>query len=881
MNWHSLTTDEVFQAQKSRASGLLDAEIAERKALFGPNIVLATKDPSPWKILLGQLKSPIIYLLVVASGVSFLFGDITEGVAIISVIIITASIGFVMEIQALKSMQALKKLDRIVSKVIRNNQLKEISSEALVPGDIMVFEAGDIIAADGRLIEATQLETDESMLSGESVPVQKTSNVIAKPVHLTDRNNMIWKGTSVTRGNGKAIITSTGEKTEIGKISGMVRSVEKDEIPLNKKLEKFSHRLIWLVLIIAMPMVFLGILGNRDFILMIETGIALAVAAIPEGLPIVATVALAKGMLQLAKRNVIVKNLSAVETLGETNVILTDKTGTITENKLKVDSICLCEGPFILSWNKKKDLIFLKNEEENTSPDLTSLLTVASLCNNANLTSSAHIGDPLEIALLEFAKEHKKGHAKNSLSNAERISEVPFDSETKIMATLHKIGDRYTISAKGAAESLMDCCSFVADGTNIIAFSSLLKEKWITKNSALAGLGLKVLAFASKDMIQPGQLKLENLVFLGLIGFLDPARVDVPNAIRICKEAGIKVVMVTGDHAETARVISEHIGLFTPGEDLIIKGEELRFESEPDKVKPNGILSATIYSRVTPVQKLNLVKMFQKSGQIVAMTGDGINDAPALKNADIGIAMGIRGTQVAQQAADMVLKDDSFSSIVLAIKYGRIIYGNIKKFIIYLMSCNLSEIMVVSVAAFINSALPLLPLQILFLNLVTDVFPALALGMGKGNDSVMHKPPKNPHESLLTRRNWISIAAYAMALTVAVLGAFLYASYVLRYDDQTCNNIAFFSLAFAQLIHPINLISTNESIYRNDIVRNIHLWAAVVLCFFIVGAVYFMPYTQEVLNLGRLNGTSIILIAIASILPVIIIQPLKWLGCID
>jgi Ca2+-transporting ATPase len=881
IKWFQSKVEKVIAELETSETGLTEEEVAKRKTKYGRNTIRTQKGRGLWSILFAQLKSPVVYLLVAASIVSFSFSDFTEGIAILLVIVINTAIAFIMEKQAMQSMQALKKLDKTMAKVIRNGNKIEVLSEELVPGDLLFVEAGDIISADARLIKVSLLEVDESALTGESLPVGKNTPPLQEGTPLAERNNMLYKGTAITRGNGKAIVVATAMKTELGQISAMVQSAQSEEIPLNKKLETFSRKLIWLVVIIALPISLVGVLGNRDLYLMIETAIALAVAAIPEGLPIVATISLARGMLRLAKHKVIVKKLAAVETLGETNVIFTDKTGTLTENKLEVHTIFLSDEMIELKWEGDKSTLQIVPKKKPTEENINHLLEVAVLCNNANYSKQSVVGDPLEVALLKFALSYGKSLISDLNEKTQRLKEQPFDSDSKVMATLDRKEGQYFVSAKGATEELQKLCSHTLIEGQVTSMSKEHATYWQEKTDEIASKGLKVLAFAYRELDEKKEEWLSDLVFIGLVGFLDPARVDVPEAISACKRAGIKVIMVTGDHPETARTIAHKVGIIEKGNATVLHGRDIKSIDKLSIDEKNALGNTLVFSRVSPVQKLELIQIYKERGDIVAMTGDGVNDAPALKKADIGIAMGIRGTQVARESADMVLQDDAFPSIVRAIRQGRVIFKNIKNFIIYLMSCNLSEIMVVSIASFANLALPLLPLQILFLNIVNDVFPALALGMGEGNKTIMDHPPHDPKEALINKRNWASIIVYALVLTMSVLSVFFYSLFYKGYSGEICNSISFFTLAFAQLLHPISLIGAKENLIKNDIVRNPHLWAAVVFCIAIILAVFLIPYTREILNLQALGFEAWVSVAIGSVAPVFIIRVLKMVRVID
>lgn len=853
--YHTLNVAESLGSLKSAIKGLSMHEVLHRLKVYGHNEIPETKENSRFKILIGQFKNSIVLLLFAAAFISFLFKDYTECLAILAVILINAIIGYILESQAMRSMEALKKLDKVFARVMREGQVKEIDAREIVPGDILLLEAGDIVPADARLLELAHLETNESTLTGESVPVSKNAKTqLESDTVLADRINMVFKGTSVNRGNAKALVVATGSYTEMGHISAMVAKAEKEEIPLNKKLDIFSKKLIWLTILIIIPFVVVGLIRGNEMYLMIETAIALAVAAIPEGLPIVATISLARGMLKLSGSNVIVKKLAAVETLGETDIIMTDKTGTLTENKLKTEVVLLtADDPGTLS--------------------LENFIKVAVLCNNASFNDGVGIGDPVETALLTYVNQHDK-NALQTLASWIEVDEKPFDSEKRYMATLHENNNKYFASVKGSTTEVLELCQSIDRNGETLPFKDEERNYWVDKTSELAGKGYKVLAFAYRKLEEEKSDYYHDLVFVGLAGFLDPPRKDVKASIQQCHEAGIKIIMVTGDHQETARAISEQISLVPLGVEInAIHGKDLVVS---DKYKAE-LDSTQIYSRVTPKQKLELVEYFQSKNLVIGMTGDGVNDAPALRKADIGIAMGLRGTQVAEEAADMVLQDDSFSSIVVAIKQGRVIFNNIKNFVIYLLSCNLTEIMVVAIAVYSNVALPLLPLQILFLNLVTDVFPALALGMGEGSPYVMKSRGRDPQDPLINFKNWISIVVYSAVMTLCILGVFFYSTIVLKNDPSISNNIAFFTLAFMQLWHPFNLIHRQEGFFKNEITRNGHLWLAILFCTVILILAYATPLTQVILGLTSLTTELWFYIIGTSFLPLFIIRFLKLL----
>ena len=852
-------------------SGLSENEVNQRIAKYGLNSFTQQKQKSIWLLLIEQFNSPIIFLLIAAAGFSFFFKDFIEGFSIIGVIFITAALGFIMELQARNSMNALKEMDVSTSKVCRDNSVKEIPSEKIVPGDILLLEAGDIIMADARLIEVNQFEVDESALTGESLAVEKKIEILNAEVALADQINLIFKGTSVVKGNAKSIVIGTGSNTELGKISHLVETALHNQTPLEKKLQRLTTILMWITAAFATIFIVTGLLQAKPFYIIIETALALAVAAIPEGLPVVSIIALTYGMLRLAHKKVLIKKLASVETLGGVNVIFTDKTGTLTENKIDVNNLIFFD-----------ENVEIENDVNNSNIDAISnkvafkkLSIIATLCNNATATNNKkkqkHLGDPIEIALLKFVNFYKiDAAAINKLYL--RVAEVPFNSDDKIMATLHKKNNDNFVAAKGAVDELIKKCSFYYVADKVVPLHDKEKKIFLQKANVLQEQGLKVLAFAFKEATTIANDNIiSNLTLAGLIGFLDPPRMEVVAALQSCRDAGIKVIMITGDHPATALNIADKIKLSETA-NIVINGKELE-----SKLSEKKILSATIFARVTPKQKLDMVTLYQKKGNIVAMTGDGINDAPALKKADIGIAMGIRGTQVAQETAAMILKDDSFNSIVEAIMQGRVIFKNIKNFLVYLLSCNLSEIFIVFFYGLFNFPFSILPLQILFLNLVTDIFPALALGLGKGNKLIMKMPPRNPKDAILVKKEWFTIIVYAILLALPIILVTWYCSYYLKIDAKICNNITFFSLALAQLWHVLNLTSNKVSFINNEITKNKFIWFALLLCIVILAIFYIFSPLNKIIGLHLLPLNLWLIIVATSFAPVLFIQLLKRL----
>jgi len=869
--FHATTIEEASALLSSDIeTGLTMDEAKERLAHFGLNAIEEANTISPFKILVNQFKSPIVYLLIFAAGMSYWFKEWLDGTAILLVLIINAAIGFYMEFKAHKSVKALKKLSSIPAKVLRDRKLHEINSENLVPGDIVFTEAGDMIPADGILFHSAQLMIDESALTGESVPVEKKYAVLPEETILGDRTNMAFKATNVSRGNSYILVCATGMKTELGKIAKLVHLSEQEDTPLEKKLDEFSKKLIKITLGLVVLIFIIGLINGEPIIAMLQTSIALAVAAIPEGLPIVATMTLARGMLKMAKYNVIVKKLSAVETLGGTNVICTDKTGTLTQNKMEVVFVETTSG----TW--KKDAAYA-----GKIAHLELISQCAVLCNTANIQTSGRetkeIGDPLEIALLKFSKDMDDEIDKIRKSYIKK-DEVPFSSETKIMSTLHEHDGRFYVFAKGAPEELLQKCTHI-DEDAVEVLDNIKREQWEATAEKFSATGHRLIAMAYQISDRLPSSLINELVFLGFVGMIDPPRPEVNAAINDCKTAGIKVVMITGDHPATAKFIGTQLGISTKEEVPVIGNEMKEFEELSEKEKQHWI-NTSIFARVNPKHKFDLVKVFQEKGYVVGMTGDGVNDAPAIKKSDIGISMGLRGTQVAQEVSDMILKDDSFSSIVIAIRQGRIIFDNIKKFVTFLLSCNLSELAVIAVVAIINLHFQLLPLQILFINLITDLFPALALGVIKGGADIMKQPPRKSSEPIVESNRWKLIFFYALVISITSIGAVIFNHYAFHdgehWDAATSNNILFFTLIFCQLFHVFNM--SNGPFFNNEVIKNKYVWYSIIASVLILIGVIQISYVREALNIVSINMQEWIIILSASIISVIIIQAARSLN---
>jgi P-type Ca2+ transporter type 2C len=860
----ALPADEVLaHFGVSASNGLADEEARHRLKVFGANTVVSTRKASELVILLHQFQSPVVYLLGAAAALAFYFGELEEGASIVAVLAVNAAIGFLTELKAARSIEGLRALGSRSARVRRDGHSRIISAEEMVPGDIVLVEAGDAISADLRLVEASNLAADESMLTGESVAVPKHMRPVAVEARLPDRTSMLFKGTALTRGSGVGVVTATGLSTELGRVSRLVEEAEPGSSPLERKLARLSTQLVWAALILTALIGGIGLAKGEDPFLMVEAAIALAVAAIPEGLPIVATLALARGMWRMARQNALIERLSAVETLGATTVILTDKTGTLTENRMTVRRLWVSGGEIEIESGESPVRTQLGDSQ------FFLLLEIAVLCNNASLGSTGEpgSGDPMELALLRAGLRAELRRS-TLLQRNPTARKHAFDTASKMMATVHQHGDRYLFAVKGAPEAVLAAASKVMTEHGEAVLDSEMRSEWHAHVEHLAHHGLRVLACAMKTGMRSDMAPYEDLTFVGLVGLEDPARADVPHAIKYCREAGIRVVMVTGDHAVTARSIARAVGLGHTAANVVEGKHVKRFTDG----KGAGLFDVGIFARVSPAEKLALVRAYQSAGDVVAMTGDGVNDAPALRQADIGVAMGLRGTDVAREAAAMILLDDAFPTIVKAIREGRVIFGNIRRFVAYLLGCNLSEVLAVGLAVLFTLPLPMLPLQILYLNLVTDVFPAFALAMGEGDPGILKRPPRNPKEPILGRSQWTVIVLHGLALTAGTFCALAAARLWLDLDSKSAVTVTFLTLAFAQLWHAFNMRHPRSGLLRNEVTRNPWLWGALLLCTALLAA---PPYLAPIADVMHLVPPTLIMWAVilgSSVAPLVVTQ---------
>ncbi|MGE0822084.1 MAG: cation-translocating P-type ATPase [Candidatus Binatia bacterium] len=887
-SFHAQPVEEVLHTLDVRLEhGLTKAEVAARCRRYGWNRRRRVRRRSAWAILGEQFASIVVILLVVAGALAFAFGQWTEGVAISAVIFINGTIGFVSEWRAVRSMEALRQMVTPKARVRRAGQDQEVEIKQLVPGDIVLLEGGDIVPADIRLIEANSLRVNEAALTGESAPVNKRCEPVEADRDLAGRSDMLFNGTTIVQGSAQGVVVAIGMQTELGRISELAEKAGAEVTPLERRLNRLGQRLAWVVSGVAAVVAGVGLWAGQPTLLMIETAIALGVAAIPEGLPIVATLALARGMWLMAKRQALINRLPAVEALGGIRTIFTDKTGTLTKNQMVVRRIVTPTGEH--DWREaaadKRDTssnAAQHNAGGNSTHDpvVRRLLEVGVLCNNASLrnadTTPEGYGDPTEIALLRAGVA--VGLRRDELLEQKpEIREVAFDPAVMMMATFHQAEEGFEVAVKGAPPAVLEACESIVNinGDDRRPLQSAAREEWLDRTMTLAGQGFRLLAMADKQVSDSETKPYTELRLLGLVGLLDPPRPDVDQAIAACQQAGIRVVMVTGDQLETARTIGKQVGLVADDEDPALQGRELGDLGQVSTEMHRQLLDTRIFARISPAQKLRLVEIFQDNGDLVAMTGDGVNDVPALKQADIGVAMGQRGTDAARQAADMVLKDDAFSSIVAAVEQGRVIFTNIRKSVLFMLCTNVAEIVAVTLAALASAPLPLRPLQILYLNVLTDVFPALALGVGPGNPRVMQQPPRSAREAVLTRSHWLTIAGWSVGIALCVLAALALALQWLAFDPARAVTVSFLTLGFAKLWFVLNLRDPGSRLWQNDVGRNPWIWAAIGLCTVLLIATVSLPQLSALLHTRPLGGTGWGIVLVLSVLPLLVGQVIR------
>ncbi len=877
--FYNLTVEDTAGIlNTSAASGLSANEARARFLKFGANQLQEKKGVSPFSIFLEQFKNIIVWILIGAALVSGFLQEWIDALAIIAIVILNAILGFVQEYRAEKSLAALKKLSSPSSKVIRDGRLEIIPSSELVPGDLVELEAGDSMPADSRLVwVSSNFNAQEASLTGESSPVAKTVHALGeKEIPLADRANMVYMGTSVASGKAKALVAYTGMKTELGKIAGMVQAIGRETTPLQKKIEEFGRWIVYLCFALVALVFLLEWLRGGKIMDVFLTAVSLAVAAIPEGLPAVVTIALALGVHRMVRRNALIRKLPSVETLGCTTVICSDKTGTLTKNEMTVQKLFTGGRLFDVTgigYAPKGEFLLGKERVDVAGyPDMKTLLRCGVLCNGAELVekSGAYIimGDPTEGALLTAAG--KAGMVKKELENEFGfVDEIPFDSNRKKMTIIRQSAGRTTAFIKGAPDVLLNDCVNIEENGAVRKLTAGDRELVAKTNDRLAGEAMRVLAVACREL-EAGGGKYEadaverGLTFVGLVAMIDPPREEVKEAMRECRNAGIKAVMITGDHKNTAVAIAKSLGFFE-SDSLALSGEEL--DGLSDEALYNEVKRVSVYARVSPEHKLRVVRAWRRHGEIVAMTGDGVNDAPAVKEADIGVAMGITGTDVTKEVSDMVITDDNFASIVSAVEEGRGIYSNIKKFIHYLLSCNAGEILVMLISSLAGLPVPLLPIHILWVNLVTDGLPALALGVDPVEPDIMKKAPRKTTEKVVTKDRALLMLIQGLFIAVCTLAAFIFVLFVEKEGIVRARTAAFIVLACSQLFHAFNCRSMTESLFKIGIMTNKKLIAATGISFILQMAAVYLPFAQKIFKTESLGPVDWIFVIGVSSLP--------------
>lgn len=878
-NFYNLSIQEVCDVLGTSIDSGLTLEKAEKLLLeFGPNQLEEKKKISPWEIFFEQFKDFIILILIGAAIVSGFLGEWVDAAAIIAIVILNAVLGFIQEYRAEKSLAALKKLSSPSSKVVRGAQHQVVLSSSLVPGDLIELEAGDNVPADSRVVwHTSNFNVAEASLTGESTPVAKTLHaLVEKEVPLADRANMVYMGTSVTLGKARAIVAQTGMRTELGKIATMVQAIEQEETPLQKKLEQFGKWIVYLCFALVAIVFILGIIRGGKILEMFLTAVSLAVAAIPEGLPAVVTIALALGVQRMVKRHALIRKLPSVETLGCATVICSDKTGTLTKNEMTVQAAYVPGKLFKVSGIGYEPSGEFLLDEKKIEPfqyqNLGKILTFGVLCNGATLAKAGNtykiVGDPTEGAILTCAA--KAGILKEEKEKEYKfVDEIPFDSERKKMTIIRSLGSGKIFAfVKGAPDILLNNCTAIEDSSGVRSLSEEDRKEILKVNNDLANSAMRVLAIAYREVSPVEKIEADviesNLIFSGLLAMIDPPREEVRHAIAECKSAGIRTVMITGDHKNTAVAIAKDLGFFGEGS-MALSGEELdRLDENEFR---NKIEKIPVYARVSPENKLRIVRAWRSRKEVVAMTGDGVNDAPAVKEADIGVSMGITGTDVTKEVSDMVITDDNFASIVSAVEEGRGIYENIKKFIHYLLSCNAGEIFVMFISSLVGWPVPLLPIHILWVNLVTDGLPALALGVDPVDPNIMQKPPRPVDEAVVTKQRAVLMVIQGAFIAFCSLLAFALVLFVEGEGIARARTAAFIVLACSQLFHSFNCRNMTESLFKIGIFTNKKLILANLVSFSLQMAVVYIPFAQRIFKTEPLGMFDWVLVIVISSFP--------------
>ncbi len=869
--YHNKTLQEILKITKTNQSGLTDKEAELRLKTAGPNSLNHEKKQNYLLKFLSQFKDIMVVILLCAAVVSLVFSflqksttELIDAIIIFIIVLINATLGFSQELKADKALESLKKMSQPFSIVIRDGKKKKIKTSEIVVGDIIVLEAGDVVPADIYLIESNSLKCDESALTGESMAVEKTANVILpEKTNLGDRKNMCFSSSIVTYGRGLGIVVATGKNAEIGRIASLLDKEKTETTPLQNGLNKLGEIITFIVLAIAIIIFIVDVIfSNLGYIDSFLTAVAIAVAAIPESLPAVVTIILSLGVMRLAKKNAIVKKLHAVETLGCCEIICSDKTGTITQNKMSVEKVCV-------------GLNFYHNLKQFNAPQNHELINCMLLCNDASLENDTYLGDPTETALIRFCE--KFNISKNKLNtNYKRIKELPFDSNRKLMSTINKVDNTFVQYTKGAVDELLSRCTHILDNNVIRPLTPSDITKINSQNKIMCSEALRVLAYAKKDLgdLLNSSLKIEeqDLVFIGLSGMIDPPRKEVYEALKKCKSAKMKVVMITGDHKDTATAIAKRLDMIK-SEKEVVNGSFL--DKFSDKELEREINKYTVFTRVSPEHKVRIIKALKANGKIVAMTGDGVNDAPSIKCADIGIGMGLSGTEVTKEVSNMILADDNFATIVVAVEEGRKIFGNIQKTIGFLLSCNIAEVLAIfTLTLLFPNFLFLSAVQILFINLITDTLPSIALGLDEAEHDIMTRPPRNPKENIVSGKVGFNILYQGLSQAIIVILVFVVGVFCFN-SPTKASTMAFLTLNFIQLFHMYN-VHSSKSIFKDSAFKNkfINISFLCEIGLFILIA--FVPFLSNILGMTPLTALEWFIVFLASFLIVPICEVVKF-----
>jgi len=910
-SWHALDAEDILvHLQTSEDRGLSSQEVLTRLEQFGPNLLTEAPPTTFWQLLWEQFNNFVVILLIVAAIISAMLGDFIEAAAIMAIVILNAGLGIIQERRAERALAALRELAAPEAHVIREGSRQVVPARELVPGDLVLLEAGNYVPADVRLMEAFNLRVEEAALTGESIPVQKDASAhLETEIPVGDRKNTAFMGTLVSYGRGKAIVVATGMRTQIGMIAEMLQSVQQEPTPLQRRLDQLGRTLGWAALAVCGLVFVVGTLRGTPILDMFILAVSLAIAAVPEGLPAVVTISLALGMREMIKRHALIRRLSSVETLGSATVICSDKTGTLTQNEMTVTQMWVdnrfidVTGTGYIPFGEYK--IDGKTVNLTEYPAALTALWVAALNNDANLeisgTSEAQqtyrmVGDPTEGAMVVAVV--KAGAYLHELHDAyPRIQEIPFDPERKRMVTIHSIRDPHAedispfyddqnrewlaITVKGAPDMVLNLCAYYQRMDDFTApIDDTYRKQILAANDLMTQGALRVLGLAYRLTRDEPDIENRNgveseLVFVGLIGMIDPPRKEVPPALELGRKAGIRTVMITGDYPNTARAIAESIGLLQSGH-LVLTGSDLN--QMDDAELQRRVKQADVFARVSPEHKLRIVEALRANGEVVAMTGDGVNDAPSIKRADIGVAMGITGTDVAKESADMVLTDDNYASIVSAVEQGRVIYSNIRKFVYYLLSCNLAEIAIIFLGTLFTRSSPLTAIQLLWLNLITDGAPALALGTEKGDPDIMNQPPRPPSEPIINRFMQAGIAVQTVAITAVTLIAYIVGLRLHPEAPEFAETMAFVTLSFSELVRAYTARSERIPLIKIGIFSNRNMNLAFISSLVLLLAVIYVPFLQPVFNTTALGWAQWELVLPLLLIPSIAAEITKYLA---